>query len=328
MDFLERLRYDEIDLILWFQALPGWLEAPLKVVSALGTNGFVVVVLSVVYWCVNPRFGLRLGLVVLLSAGLNSVGKLLLQAPRPYWIDARVHAFAREPTFGIPSGHAQTATVFAGWLALQARKPYAVGAAVVFVALMAWSRLYLGVHFLSDVAAGILVGLVILLLVSRLEKPVMAWWRARTIGVQVLLALAVSLGVVALAVLASLAGAGWSLPDAWRFAGFVAPWEESRLAAIAGGLFGVIAGGSVLFARGGFSAAGSLVARGLRWLVGVAGAVVIWLATRMIAVEGSIVLTEAAAYLGYAALSLWAVLGAPLVFVALGLAERARPVAP
>ncbi|GII90291.1 phosphatase PAP2 family protein [Sinosporangium siamense] len=328
MDFLDNLRHAELAPILWVQGLPGWLETPLKVVSVFGTNGFVIVVLSVVYWCVNPRFGLRLGLVVLLSAGLNSIAKLLLQAPRPYWIDSRVQAFAREPTFGIPSGHAQAATVFSGILASASRKPYAIGAAVAFVALMGFSRVYLGVHFLSDVAAGILIGLLFLAAVLRWEKPVLAWWRARAIGAQIGLSVAVSLGVVVAALLASLPGAGWTLPEAWRFAGLVAPWEESRLAAISGGLLGAIAGGSVLSHKGGFSAAGSVKQRALRWLIGVAGAALIWAVLRLVTPQGPLLLTEAVAYLNYAALALWAVLGAPLVFVAVGLAERARPVAP
>lgn len=71
------------------------------------------------------------------------------------------------PTYSFPSGHALAATVFYGVLAsylwIRAsgagqRAAVALGA-VLMVSLVAFSRLYLGVHFLSDVVAGMMEGL-------------------------------------------------------------------------------------------------------------------------------------------------------------------------
>ena len=78
-----------------------------------------------------------------------------------------VPALAREATFSFPSGHATMATVFFGGLAAlvfhvtPARLPRtaaAVGASLV-IGSVAFSRIYLGVHWLTDVAGGILIGL-------------------------------------------------------------------------------------------------------------------------------------------------------------------------
>lgn len=71
------------------------------------------------------------------------------------------------PTYSFPSGHALAATVFYGVLACylcsragNARQRAAVAAgAALLVALVAFSRLYLGVHYLTDVLAAVLEGL-------------------------------------------------------------------------------------------------------------------------------------------------------------------------
>ncbi|MTW09280.1 phosphatase PAP2 family protein [Pseudoduganella eburnea] len=71
------------------------------------------------------------------------------------------------PTFSFPSGHTLAATVFYGVLACylwpHARNPFQRAAvvlgAVLVVALVAFSRMYLGVHFLTDVLAAVAEGL-------------------------------------------------------------------------------------------------------------------------------------------------------------------------
>lgn len=71
------------------------------------------------------------------------------------------------PTYSFPSGHALAATVFYGVLACYlwtrarnaAQRTAVVLGAVLMVALVAFSRLYLGVHYLTDVVAGVLEGL-------------------------------------------------------------------------------------------------------------------------------------------------------------------------
>jgi membrane-associated phospholipid phosphatase len=71
------------------------------------------------------------------------------------------------PTYSFPSGHTLAATVFYGVLACYlwtcvrgaAQRAAVVAAAVLMVALVAFSRLYLGVHFLSDVLAAVAEGL-------------------------------------------------------------------------------------------------------------------------------------------------------------------------
>ena len=100
--------------------------------------------------------------------GLTFFGKLVFQRERP---DILLRAIT-ENSFSFPSGHATTVVLFYGLLTyifIRGSKSLKVRTAalsflVVFIILVDFSRLYLGVHYLSDVIAGNLVGLATLIL--------------------------------------------------------------------------------------------------------------------------------------------------------------------
>ena len=101
-----------------------------------------------------------LGAVFFGSEAVNAALKLAFHRPRPEL------AFLQLDTYSFPSGHSTAATAVFGALAFlvwpharTARRRVAlVAAAVCLVGLVAFSRLYLGVHYLSDVLAGLALG--------------------------------------------------------------------------------------------------------------------------------------------------------------------------
>jgi membrane-associated phospholipid phosphatase len=103
-----------------------------------------------------------LSAVVLGGNLLNFCLKHLIQRGRPVFDDPIFSL----PTYSFPSGHAMASTVFYGLLSIyalvNARQRYAayvaVAAAVFVVALVSFSRVYLGLHYLSDVVGGIAEG--------------------------------------------------------------------------------------------------------------------------------------------------------------------------
>ncbi|MCF6472639.1 phosphatase PAP2 family protein, partial [Nonomuraea sp. MG754425] len=223
MDLLDDLHLAELEPIIWLQGLPDAVRPVMELVSALGTDTFFLLCLPVLYWCVNPGFALRLGLAVLASAATNAIGKYAGHQPRPYWIDGRIHPFSAEGAFGMPSGHAQTGTAGLGRLAAAVARPWAWWAAGAMIAVVCVSRVYLGVHFISDVVAGVLLGLAVLLLVRRLERPVTEWWRGRALWAQLAASAALSAALPAGAVLANAPYAGWAVPESWGGAGTIDP---------------------------------------------------------------------------------------------------------
>ena len=158
-------------ILHWIQtylACPA-LDAIMPHLTLLGDIGFIWILTGVVLLCTKKhrRTGilLLLGLLCGALAG-NVVLKNLVARPRPCWLDESVQLLIATPKdFSFPSGHTLSSTIGATILTRADRRfGYA---AIPLAVLLAFSRLYLYVHFPSDVFAGAVLGLVIGELVSR-----------------------------------------------------------------------------------------------------------------------------------------------------------------
>jgi undecaprenyl-diphosphatase len=155
-------------LVRWDVSFARWLAGErstvgidfFRVVTFLGSPAVALAVGAVVCVVLYRRGRLvEAALLPLVLGGaelLNLILKLSFHRPRP---DV---AFVNIDTYSFPSGHAMISTAAYGALAYLAwgrlRTPRArlalVFGTVAFVALVGFSRLYLGVHYLSDVLAG------------------------------------------------------------------------------------------------------------------------------------------------------------------------------
>jgi membrane-associated phospholipid phosphatase len=92
---------------------------------------------------------------------LDSAIKLLIRHPRP-----TVAMIALPPDYSFPSGHAVAASALYVTLALLAAgverragpRRLLIASGILVAVLVAWSRVYLGVHYLSDVVGGLMLG--------------------------------------------------------------------------------------------------------------------------------------------------------------------------
>ncbi len=115
------------------------------------------------------------------SGYFNSWTKVLFAQPRPFNLDPSV-GLASEASFGLPSGHAQGTFVLAGYIGKKAKKLLPRILLLLFVMLIAFSRIYLGVHFPTDILGGWMLGAIILaawLLGERAFGPTIARWDIR-----------------------------------------------------------------------------------------------------------------------------------------------------
>ena len=150
-----------LEVIIWLQESFPQLEGFFKLISGLGNEEFYLAVLPLIYWTINKRLGKQLGFLFFIAVGINTILKQALREPRPFWIDPSV-GLADTGGYGIPSGHVQYATVLyllvAGWIA----NFWVWLLALVLIFIMGLSRVYLGQHFIHDVIAGFIIGLLIL----------------------------------------------------------------------------------------------------------------------------------------------------------------------
>ncbi|MFC1893785.1 phosphatase PAP2 family protein [Chloroflexota bacterium] len=297
---MEALLQWGIDLIVAIQQFHGpVMDSIFRIITFLGTERFYLLFLPLIFWCVDSGLGARLAILVLFSSYLNLGLKDLFQQPRPFDINPSVQLYEAEG-YGLPSGHAQTSTLLWAGIALRVHKTWFSVAAIGFIVLIGFSRIYLGVHFPTDVLAGWLIGGALLALYIIFEPRISRRLTQLRLHYQVLLVLAIPLVLLLIHpvdytayFMGMLAGIASGLVLARRYIpwGVQGPWWHRVLR--------FLIGGAVVFALN----------MGLKGVLPSDDGTAIYLALY---------------FVGNGIIGLWITLGAPWLFTILRLAPKAE----
>ncbi len=138
----------------------------LLALTYLGSEIAAIAVLFILYWCVNKRTAYYVFANVMFGTVLNQGIKFFCRVPRPFVRDPefRIVETARKDAGGysFPSGHTNNATALFGSLAVLYRKKAVRVTCILAVILVGFSRMYLGVHYPTDVLGGLVCGLILL----------------------------------------------------------------------------------------------------------------------------------------------------------------------
>jgi membrane-associated phospholipid phosphatase len=312
-----------VRFIVAFQGLGAWPTLAAQFFSYLGTEDFFILALPILYWCVDSMLGIQVAVLLLFTTNVNAALKLALHGPRPYWYSPKVRALASETSFGVPSGHAQTAATIWGLLAASQRKWWGWMIAILLTLLIGLSRLFLGVHFPHDVLLGWLIGGLLLWLVLRFWDQVFAWAKKLSIGGQVLAAFLASLMLFLLPLIPFiwLKLTNWQPSQDWAMFATQAI-SLIDVATVAGTLFGMLLGLVWLAGQGGFQTRGLWWKLVLRYLLGMAGVLIIRYGLKYIFPSGENPLAYFFGYLRYTVIGFWVTGGAPWTFIRVKLAEK------
>lgn len=131
-------------------------------ITTLGNGGMIWIAATIIL--LIPKKTRKVGMIsaVALLGSLiinNNIVKNLVQRPRPYMTFQDIQILIPTPSeFSFPSGH--TSSSFAAASVFYTHLPKKIGVpAVVLAGLIGLSRLYVGVHYPTDVIAGILMGI-------------------------------------------------------------------------------------------------------------------------------------------------------------------------
>ncbi len=151
-----------------------------RIFTDFATYGFVVIACVLFIWCIDYKKGLHLAYLLSFGAGVLEGIKSFLQVPRPF-VHAPEIMLKAEHGFATPSGHSfNTAMMYPAVLfydkKTNMKKAWRIGIAIALPFLVGLSRIYLGVHYPTDVLLGWFLGIIaffIFILVSpRLDKKV------------------------------------------------------------------------------------------------------------------------------------------------------------
>ena len=185
----------EMRLMEWLQAHIGssgvgfWILSNL---SAFGEELLLIAIMGFLYWGLNKEFGKYIGVNVLVANVWNPMIKNVVLRLRPYMVAEKSGYVikALRPVdsskdvmdvaaqgYSFPSGHSSNAVTMYGSLAAHEKKNKVLWVlAIVLPLLVGFSRVFVGVHYPTDVLGGWVLGAIIVLLIPFLRKKIKNRW--------------------------------------------------------------------------------------------------------------------------------------------------------
>jgi undecaprenyl-diphosphatase len=168
--------WDQAGLALAHAARAPWLDSVFVVVTWLGSLAVLLPLALLIWWrWRGERSAAFVALGLIGASALGHLAKLVVERPRPELFPPLI---AMPGDWSFPSAHAVQVTAFAlAWLLRPGAAPGRIEVAVLFTTVLAVSasRLYLQVHFPSDVIAGALLATLWVVFLRRLPA-----WRVHT----------------------------------------------------------------------------------------------------------------------------------------------------
>ena len=171
----------EVALQEWLQnALGGAATPVISFFSAFGEEVILIAILGTIYWSLDKELGKRIGAAVAMGVVFNPMVKNVFLRRRPYFdnpnikclravdSDADIYDITAQG-FSFPSGHSTNGTASYGSIAVYKKEKKYWALALILIFLIGFSRVFVGVHFVTDVLSGWVLGSVIILLNVKLR---------------------------------------------------------------------------------------------------------------------------------------------------------------
>jgi membrane-associated phospholipid phosphatase len=154
------------------------LDAFFTFLNYFDRQEFLFVLIPTLWLVVGWKTGLRIYYILFLNNLVNHALKHYFASPRPFQLDASL-GIIQVKGYGFPSGAAQTVMLLSCILLQNWKSPWRWPVAITYILFISFSRVYLGVHFPTDILAGWVVGFALWALYAysqpRLEKQLKKW---------------------------------------------------------------------------------------------------------------------------------------------------------
>lgn len=145
------------------------LDTIVEFITMMGEEAFFIVIIAIIFWCINKKFAYRLGFTLISSMAINGIIKEVLKIPRVFGAEGiRTLRIKTATGYSFPSGHTQGTASF--WISVMSntKKKWSYILGITIIALVGLSRIYLGVHRPVDIIGGIVVAIIWVHLVNKI----------------------------------------------------------------------------------------------------------------------------------------------------------------
>lgn len=162
----------------------------MKIVTFLGNAIVYLAILVILYYVWDKKKAYRAIVALVTTRVVNASTKAAFKLPRP---DDTFGHTIKETSFGLPSGHTQLSTTLWGVLCSFVVKWGMLIVSIALPLLIAFSRIYLAVHWFTDVLMGFGIGLIILAIFLVVLNPIENYFENKSITVKILWSIAVGI---------------------------------------------------------------------------------------------------------------------------------------
>lgn len=139
-------------------------------ITTLGNSGMIWIIISLLFLIIKSKrkIGITIILALILSLVIgNGIIKNVVKRDRPSWDNTEITILIKNPKdYSFPSGHTEAS--FAAAVAIYLNKKKEGIAALILAGLIAFSRLYLFVHFPSDIVGAMIIGSVLGIIANKI----------------------------------------------------------------------------------------------------------------------------------------------------------------
>ena len=166
----------DLEIVKGVQSISNkFFDFVLTSLTHFGDEIFFVCMFLILYWAVNKVYAFKFVLFYVVSYALNIVFKSFIKRPRPWQASGDVINKLQASGYSFPSGHSQSISAISTFVVYDVYKNKnnsksikisSLVIAILMCVIVGFSRIYLGQHYLTDVLAGLAIGVAVMLVLK------------------------------------------------------------------------------------------------------------------------------------------------------------------